>query len=64
MASAFSVSLTAPYMRASIVLARCLAMVYTVMPLVMSTREDGSTTSDQDMEYSVITMAISMREDI
>ena len=55
--------LTVKYMRVSCVLARCLAMEYSVMPFAMSTREDFSTVSHQDMEYTVITIAISMRED-
>ncbi len=38
--------------------ARGLAMVYTVMPMAMST------TSSQDMEYTVYMKAVSMREDI
>ena len=41
-----------------------LAMVYTFMPMAMSTREDGSTNCSQGMEYSVILpMTISMMED-
>ncbi len=47
--------------RASGVLARSLAMVYSVMPMALSTRKDISMTS-KDMEYPVITMAMSMRE--
>ena len=41
-ASASIVLLGVTYMRANIVLTRSLAMVYTVMPMAMSTREDGS----------------------
>jgi hypothetical protein len=60
MVSAFIVGLTITYMRASGVLARCLAMVYSVIRCLAMVY---SVIRGLAMVYSVLPIALSTRED-